>query len=77
VIRVTCVAVVVDNFSMTFSYGPLLLSFSFYLPIYFHLSVYFRLSCHTTGGLVRKLQSASPANIPLMSVVGPSRHASA
>ena len=33
--------------------------------------------CHTTGGPVCRLQSASPANVLLMSVVGPLRHASA
>jgi hypothetical protein len=40
-------------------------------------SFYFRLPCHTTGGPIFRLWSASPANIPHMSVVGPSRHASA
>ena len=35
---------------------------------------YFHLPCHTTGGSVCRLQSASPANVLLMSVVGPSRH---
>ena len=38
---------------------------------------YFRLPCHTTGGPIFRLRSAIPANVPHMSVVGPSRHASA
>ena len=87
-IGVTCVAVV-DDFHMNFHMDLCLIfhfhlpthfslpffSFIFSLPIYFHLSTYFCLPCHTTGGLVCKPQSASPANVPLMSVVGPSRHA--
>ena len=67
------VDVVDESFHMDLPF----LSIYFHLHTHFHLSVYFRLPCHTTGGLVRRLRSASPANVPLMSVVGPSRRASA
>jgi hypothetical protein len=42
-------------------------------PAYFHLPTCFHLPWHTTSGPACRLQSASLANVPLMSVTDPSR----